>query len=329
MNQQHLMRKWLPRNIQIPALGMGCWAIGGPFSSGQQPLGWGEVDDNESVSAIHAALEAGIRFFDTSDAYGTGHSETVLRQALYGRAEKVVIATKFGNTYDASKRQLTGIDVSPDYIRSACDASRKRLGLDQIALYQLHVDDVGELAPRIQNSLEQLCDDGVIAAYGWSTDNAEQASLWRASDRLVSMQHAFNLFQPAPEMRKLCTARNLISINRSPLAMGLLTAKFDSQTHLSATDIRMMPPDWLPFFSNGRPKHDFVEKIAAVRELLSSDGRTLAQGALGWIWSKSDHTLPIPGFRTVAQVQENARALEMGALPPGIVDQIDQLLAST
>src|ERR687896_1788349 len=122
--------------LETSALGLGCWAIGGPWTFNGDPAGWGEVDDNESIRAIRRALELGVTFFDTADVYGTGHSERVLGRALAGRRDDVVIATKFGNTYDASARVLTGADVSPAYIGWVCRASLDRLGTDRIDLYQ-------------------------------------------------------------------------------------------------------------------------------------------------------------------------------------------------
>jgi aryl-alcohol dehydrogenase-like predicted oxidoreductase len=106
-------RKLGRSGIEISALGMGCWAIGGPFWSGETPLGWGEVDDNESIRAVHAALDHGVNFFDTANVYGAGHSERVLAKAFAGMRSKVVIATKFNAVFDENTRQVTGSDSSP------------------------------------------------------------------------------------------------------------------------------------------------------------------------------------------------------------------------
>jgi aryl-alcohol dehydrogenase-like predicted oxidoreductase len=309
----------------VPALGLGCWAIGGPFFAGSQPLGWGEVDDAVSIRAIHAAYEIGIRFFDTSDAYGTGHSEEILGLALADRPD-AVIATKFGNTYDRATRQLTGHDVSDRYIRQALDASCKRLKRDRVALYQLHIDTLGPEATEVYDTLNSLFDEGRIGAFGWSTDSLDQASRWPGSAGFRAVQHACNLFVPARALLQFCEDAKMLSINRSPLAMGALTAKFDSATEMTQADIRAKPPAWLPYFSNGRPKPEFAARINAVRDLLTSGGRTLAQGALAWIWTGSDVTLPIPGFRTEAQVRENALALEHGPFTSLVKAQIDDLL---
>ena len=150
---------------------MGCWAIGGPMWMDGKVDGWGHVDDAESQRAILRALDLGITFFDTADAYGTGHSERILGQALQGHRHKVVIATKFGYTYDEARRHITGTDVSPAYIRRACEASLKRLQTDTIDLYQLHCGATPDEVAGIVEGLERLRTAGKIRAYAWSTDD--------------------------------------------------------------------------------------------------------------------------------------------------------------
>ena len=124
--------------IQVSALGLGCWAIGGPWEFNGQPAGWGEVDDDESIRAIRRALELGVTLFDTADVYGCGHSERVLGKALGDRRDEVVVSTKVGNVFDEQTRTGGGKDVSPGYLRRACDASLRRLGTDRIDLYLIH-----------------------------------------------------------------------------------------------------------------------------------------------------------------------------------------------
>ena len=124
--------------IEVSALGMGCWAIGGPFWSGTTPNGWGEVDDDESIRALHAALDAGVTFYDTANVYGAGHSERVLARAFAGVRDRVVIATKFNAIFDEETRQVTGNSAEPAHIRQSCEDSLRRLATDYIDLYQFH-----------------------------------------------------------------------------------------------------------------------------------------------------------------------------------------------
>src|SRR5689334_12367371 len=156
-------RKLGRSGIEVSALGMGCWAIGGPFWAGEQPLGWGEVDDEESIRAVRRALDLGVTFFDTANVYGAGHSERVLARALAGRRDEAVIATKFGGTFDEQTRRVGPDDGSPAGLRRAVRESLRRLGTDRIDLYQLHINELPvpaalELVP----VLEELIGEGLI-----------------------------------------------------------------------------------------------------------------------------------------------------------------------
>ncbi|MBB5792018.1 aldo/keto reductase [Jiangella mangrovi] len=315
--------------LEVSALGMGCWAIGGPFWAGDQPCGWGEVDDDESVATVRRAVELGVTLFDTSDAYGTGHSETILGRALAGRRDDVVIATKWGNTIDPATRQLTGTDPSPAYLRRAVEGSLARLGTDHLDLYQLHLNDLPiAVANELLGTLEELVGEGKIRWYGWSTDHADRAFAWgEAGAHCTAVQHAFNVLHDAAEVLTACESHGLASLNRSPLAMGLLTGKFTPSSTLGPDDVRGIAPDWLHYFRDGRPAPEWLDRVAAVREVLRSGGRTLAQGSLAWIWARSGATVPIPGCRTVAQIEENAGALDHGPLTPAELAEVERLLA--
>ena len=315
----------------MSALGFGCWAIGGEWQDGDgNPLGWGAVDDEESVAAVRRALDLGVTFFDTADTYGAGHSERVLGRALAGRRDEVVIATKWGNVFDADTRTLTGADPRPAYVRRALTGSLARLGTDRIDLYQLHLSDAPlDLAAELRDVCEELVGEGLIRGYAWSTDDPERAAVFAEGAHCAAVQHACNVLQDAPEMLAFCEERGLASINRSPLAMGLLTGKYGAESRAAAGDIRATPPSWLGWFGEGgEPVPRWTARVDAVREILTSGGRTLAQGALGWLWARSPRTVPIPGFRTVAQAEENAGALHHGPLRPGQLAEIDALLAA-
>jgi aryl-alcohol dehydrogenase-like predicted oxidoreductase len=317
-------------NITCSALGLGCWAIGGPFGSDGAAAGWGAVDDDQSVAAIHRGLELGVTLFDTADVYGTGHSETILGRALAGRRDDVAIATKFGNTFAEGTGRMLGVDVSPAYIRRACEASLRRLGTDRIDLYQCHVGDLDpEVADAVAEALERLRADGLIRAYGWSLDDPERAGWWSGRPGFAAVQHHLNVLEDAPDMIALCERDGLASINRGPLAMGLLSGKFNAGSRLPADDVRGSGADWLTAFDReGRPQRELLDRLEAIREALTADGRTLVQGALGWIWARSQRTLPIPGFKTVAQVEENAGALAHGPLSAERMREVDALLGS-
>ena len=325
-------RRQLGRSgVETSAMGLGGWAIGGATWWDGKPVGWSHVDDKESVRAVQRSLELGITFFDTAPAYGAGHSERILGQALAGHRDEVVISTKFGIGIDEATRTLTGLMTTPDAGRIVreCDASLQRLGTDIIDVYWCHPSELPvEHAAEVRDVLEGLVAAGKIRSYGWSTDSVDGAAIFAEGHGCSAVQHELNLFSDAPAMLALCDQLDLASINRSPLAMGLLTGKFSPGTRLSPDDVRGDEPAWMKWFADGKPQPAFLARLENVREILCSEGRTPAQGALAWIWARSERTIPIPGFRTVAQVEENAAALQHGPLTPAQMAEITALLGA-
>ncbi len=239
----------------------------------------------------------------------------------------MVIATKFGNVFDEETHQVVGVDVSPEYIRKAREASMLRLKTDSIDLYQLHVWYLPEeKAEPVREVLEELRDNDFIKVYGWSTDVPECARFFAEKPGCTAVQHELNVLVDARDMLKLCDRFDLASINRTPLAMGLLTGKFTHDSRLPSDDVRGKEPEWMKYFKNGKPNPEWLKKLESVREILTSDRRTLAQGALAWIWARSERAIPIPGFKTVKQVEENAGAMDFGPLSKGQMQQIDEIL---
>jgi len=309
--------------VEVSALGFGCWAIGGPAWRGETPIGWGKVDDAESTRAIHRALELGVTFFDTADVYGAGHSEQVLGKALGRRRKDVVIATKFNSLFDEKTKQAYGADASPRHIREAIDDSLRRLGTDYVDVYQFHDGGYAlDKAPEVRDTLEDLVAQGKIRSYGWSTDSAERAEYFAGGTHCAA-----NVLADNAEVIAVCEKHGLAAINRGPLAMGLLTGKYTANSKPSEDDVRgVHAPSWMTFFKDGRPSAEWLQKRDAVRQVLESGGRTLAQGALAWLWGRSVRTIPIPGFRTVKQVEENAGAMAHGPLTPEQMRQIESIL---
>ncbi len=276
--------------------GLGCWAIGGPWVSAEgEPLGWGVVDDDESIAAIGRALDLGVRIFDTADTYGAGHSERILGRALGGRRGDVLVVSKFGNTFDETVRRRTGVDCSADYVRSACEASLQRLGTDYLDVLLLHLWDIEDeqVAP-VQEALEGLVAAGLIRSYGWSTDQVHRVRAFAASPNCAAAEIALNVLRDAPEMLVALDELRLPALIRSPLAMGLLAGRIDRDTQLSPADVRGIAPEWLEWFSHGRPAPVSMDHVDAVREILREDGRSMVEGALGWLWARSPWVDPHP-----------------------------------
>ena len=225
-------------------------------------------------------------------------------------------------------KTLCGYNLSPDYIERACEASLRRLRTDYIDLYQLHVWEVGisEL-DSVTNTLDKLVSKGKIRTYGWSTDLLSGIKLIANKENCSAIQQEYSIVKSNDDIIHFCEANNLASINRSPLAMGLLTGKFSKTTKISQDDVRGSGFSWAEhIFKNGKPNEEAYKKLEAIREILTSNGRTRAQGALAWIWGKSNVTIPIPGFKTVKQVEENVGAIEFGSLTQKQIQEIDRLI---
>jgi aryl-alcohol dehydrogenase-like predicted oxidoreductase len=313
--------------LVVSALGMGCWAIGGPWTWKQPgedpfPAGWGQVDDDESIRAIHVAMDLGINFFDTAANYGAGHSESILGEAIAGRRDKVYIATKFGHVVDEVKKIVhRDDDQIQSNMRKDCENSLRRLGTDYIDIYQLHEASYEpEKAPLVIAILEELVEEGKIRYYGWSTDLPDRAGIFARGEHCTAIQFALNVNHDNPEMRALCKDFDLGGINKSPLNKGILTGKFSEDSTFPEDDIRHRLN-----FKEGLPA-ERLKQVEELREVLTSQGHTLAQAALAYIWALDERMVPIPGFKNVQQVEENATAMDLGPLNDEQLSQIGEIL---
>src|SRR5215208_1261979 len=274
-------RKLGRSGIEVFPIGLGCWAIGGPFSRSSNgdraPMGWGD-DDDESIRAIQHAVDRGVTFFDTANNYGAGHSERILGRALAGRRNEVVIATKFASVFNEEEGihyDDRDLPMTPEAIREACEGSLRRLQTDYIDLYLLHHGEYDiDAAPGVVDILEGLVDEGLIRWYGWSTDDPARARVFAAGEHCTAVEHRLNLIYDAPAMLEVCEELDLASICKSPLQSGTLTGKFTAETTFPEDD--------------GRHGIDFgsglgasrLEQIAELRPVLAREGRSLTQAAL-------------------------------------------------
>jgi aryl-alcohol dehydrogenase-like predicted oxidoreductase len=325
-------RKLGDRGPETSALGIGTWAIGGPWNFDGRPAGWGAVDDATSIRALQVAVDGGVRFIDTADCYGAGHSERVVGQAIAALPaavrDEIVVATKFGNVTDEITRSGGGTDASPPYIQRACRASLRRLDLETIDIYQLHggVSDAVE-AEVVVATLEALVDDGLIRWYGTSVDAVEVIDAFAAAPHSVTVQTQVNVFGRTDAVLGASRRGGLAVLARSPLAMGLLAGTYDAARRPAAGDVRLDTPWWDYFDEDAMPA--WLERLAAVRGLLTTGGGSLVQGSLRYLWGLDDAVVPIPGVRTPAQAAENAAALALGPLPGEVVEEVDRLLADS
>ncbi|MBY0476939.1 MAG: aldo/keto reductase [Chitinophagaceae bacterium] len=296
-------RKFGNTELLVSEIGFGAWAIGGGAMIGTTAIGWGDADDNTSIKAIHAALDAGINFFDTADIYGLGHSEKIIGNEIGNRSD-VIIATKVGNV--ARNEQFT-VDYSKEYILAACEASLKRLNRDAIDYYQLHTARLAHLQNgECIEAMQQLQQQGKIRYWGLSLNTFEPND---DADFLLN-HHLGNGFQlvlniinqRAVPLMKTAAAKGYGVIARMPLQFGLLTGKFDEQVSFSENDHR----------KNRLTKDVINETLLAtepVWELCSKYNCTKTQLALSYILSYDEVSVIIPGIRTPEQVKLNTNGL--------------------
>ena len=308
--------------ITVNGLGLGCWAIGGPFWDKGGYMGYGTVDDAESLRALESALELGIRFFDVAGVYGCGHAENLLGNAIKQYPD-VKIAAKFGYTFDQESRVISGTDITPAGIRAALEQSLKRLKRDYIDLFQLHLFDVSlEQALTVSEILEELITEGLIRAYSWCNEQPESINAFATQSNASVVPIMLNVLEGNKELPAFCNNLNLGVIVRRPLGMGLLSGKLQAGHQFADNDMRSR------FKWNLEMGKQAVQlnQLEAIRELLTVNGRTLVQGALGWLWAFDPNLVPIPGFKTVEQVKENIGAMAFGALPAKTMQEIEAVL---
>jgi len=287
--------------LRVSEVGFGAWAIGGPSKLGELEIGWGEVDDAMSLRAIDAAYDAGVTFFDTSDAYGAGRSETLLGKALKPKRDRVVIATKVGNrTVDGRWVK----DFSNAWIPQALDASLARLGMDYVDLYQLHSPtDTADYRDEAFEALETLKAQGKIRGYGVSVGPAAHGPWVIRNTRADTIQVVYNLLdrEPEDELLPLAHAQGVGIIARVPLASGFLTGKFPADVTFPANDhrARTYPPE---------KARRLTGQVARLGFLAEGRPKTLAQAALQYCLSHPAVSAVIPGAKTPEQARANAAA---------------------
>lgn len=318
--------------VTVSALGVGTWALGGPFTFDGRDAGWGEVDDAVSIRALHSAIDAGVTLIDTAPCYGTGHSERVVGRALAelppAARDSIVVATKFGLVIDEATRSGAGNDVRPETIRAECEASLRRLGRERIDLYQLHGGaETVAVAEDVVATVEDLVAAGQVRHFGTSQDTPEVIEVFARSPHCVSVQSQVNVFGWTQRILDLAAEHDLAVLSRSPLAMGLLSGRYARDRRPAPGDVRLDTPWWTYFDDDAIG--DWLDRLDQVRDLLTADGRTLVQGALGYLWALDPAVIPLPGIRTPEQAAENAYALTLGPLPAEAADQVTALLADS
>ena len=281
--------------LSVPALGLGCMGMSQSY---------GVRDDDESVRTIHRALELGVTFIDTADVYGVGHNEELVGRALRGKRHDVVLATKFGIVgYPGGP--ANDVNGRPEYVRSACDASLKRLGTDVIDLYYQHRVDPKTPIEETVGVMAELVQAGKVRFIGLS--EAAPATIRRAHavHPITALQSEYSLWVREPETTTLpvCRELNIAFVAFSPLGRGFLAGEVKDTAALPDDDLRRK----LPRFKDEHLAHN-LRLVAALEDLARANGCTAAQVALAWLLTRGEDVVPIPGTKRRAYLEQNVAA---------------------
>jgi aryl-alcohol dehydrogenase-like predicted oxidoreductase len=300
----------------VSAIGLGCMGM-------SEFYGPGEMDDAESIRVIHRYLDAGGNFLDTADVYGTGKNEVLVGKAIAGRRQDVVLATKFANVR-GPKGEFLGIRGDRQYVKEACDASLKRLGVDQIDLYYQHRVDAKTPIEETVGAMAELVQAGKVRYLGLS--EAAPATIRRAAQvhPIAALQTEYSLWSREPEVELLPTVRELgiAFVAYSPLGRGFLTGAFKTIDDLPADDFRRNSPRF-----QGENFAKNLELVAKIKQLAVAKGCTPSQLALAWVLAQGPDIVPIPGTKRSKYLDENLAAAQIKFSSDELA-QIDAILPS-
>ncbi len=268
---------------------------------------YGDTSDDESVATLNRSLDLGITFWDTADMYGTGRNEELLAQVLKGRRGEVTLATKFGNVR-TPEGGFVGVNGTPEYAKSACDASLKRLGVDVIDLYYQHRVDPQTPIEETVGAMKELVEAGKVRHLGLSEASPANIRKAVAVHPITALQTEYSLWSREPEDEILPTCRELGIgfVAYSPLGRGFLTGQIKSFDDLAPDDWRRNAPRFM-----GENFNKNLELVKRIEEIAAQKGVKPSQLALAWVLVQGNDIVPIPGTKRRTYLEENAAALRM------------------
>ncbi len=299
--------------IAVSALGLGCMGMSEFY---------GPADQEESRRAFDRAVELGLTFFDTADMYGYGRNEELVGHYIAGQRHRLVVATKFGILRDAADPGKRAICGRPDYVRQACDASLRRLGVEVIDLYYAHRLDPQVPVEETVGAMAELVRAGKVRALGLSEVSVAELERALAVHAIAAVQSELSLWSRDNEpVERACGRLGVAFVPYSPLGRGLLAGAIRSGADLASDDFRRTLPR---FQAANLPRN--AELADRVARLASEMRATPAQLALAWLLARGPHVVPIPGTRRVTRVEENAAAAEL-ALSHSQIQALEQVAA--
>jgi aryl-alcohol dehydrogenase-like predicted oxidoreductase len=287
------------QNISASQLGLGCMGMSEFY---------GATDEKENLATLHRAVELGITFWDTADAYGPFLNEILLAKALKGKRDKITIATKFGIVRDPANPQNRAISGKPAYVISACNASLKRLGLETIDLYYLHRVDPATPIEETVGAMANLVKEGKIKGIGLSEVSAATIRKAHAIHPITAIQSEYSLWsrEPEEEVLQTCKELGIAFVAYSPLGRGFLTGQIKSFEDFAADDFRRQSPRF-----QGENFNKNIAIVNQLQEFAKQKGCTASQLALAWVLAQQEFIFPIPGTRRVKFLEENADAINI------------------
>jgi aryl-alcohol dehydrogenase-like predicted oxidoreductase len=306
------MRKLGSQGLEVSALGLGCMGMS-EFYSGR--------DEAEAIATIHRALELGVTLLDTADMYGPFTNEILVGKAIADRRDRVVLATKFGNVRGRNGEFL-GIRGDADYVRQACDASLKRLGVDHIDLYYQHRVDPNTPIEETVGAMADLVQAGKVRYLGLSEAAPDTIRRAHAVHPITALQTEYSLWSRDPEEAILPTVRELGIgyVAYSPLGRGFLTGQIRRIEDLAEDDYRRHSPRF-----QGENFQKNLDLVAEIEQMAQEKGCTPAQLALAWLLAQGEEIVPIPGTKKRARLEENLGALAVQVTPEDCA-RIDRIL---